>query len=136
MNLFPYTLLKLRKCSYPALKFKIILSYHLSCTLVHLFYDEQSVNAIGSSIKWNFTKFLVDKQGQPIKRYGTTTKPIPEENIILKKRNLKFTNLLGFREFFSSNKFHSTTTQYVKKIFCFQNILTIYNLQNNSDFPK
>jgi len=46
--------------------------------LVHLFYDEQSVNAIGSSIKWNFTKFLVDKQGQPIKRYGTTTKPIPE----------------------------------------------------------
>ncbi|KAL3626063.1 putative glutathione peroxidase 5 [Castilleja foliolosa] len=29
----------------------------------------------GSSIKWNFTKFLVDKDGQVIKRYGTATSP-------------------------------------------------------------
>ena len=134
MNLFPYTLLKLRKCSYPALKFKIILSYHLSCTLVHLFYDEQSVNAIGSSIKWNFTKFLVDKQGQPIKRYGTTTKPIPEENIILKKRNLKFTNYFGFESLFLQTNF--TVLHRMLKSYCLQNILIIYNLQNNSDFPK
>jgi len=28
------------------------------------------------SIKWNFTKFLVDKDGKVIKRYGSTTKPI------------------------------------------------------------
>jgi len=27
------------------------------------------------SIKWNFTKFLVDRQGLPIKRYAPTTKP-------------------------------------------------------------
>jgi glutathione peroxidase len=27
------------------------------------------------SIKWNFTKFLVDKQGKVIKRYASTTKP-------------------------------------------------------------
>ena len=27
------------------------------------------------SIKWNFTKFLVDKKGQVIKRYGSTTTP-------------------------------------------------------------
>jgi len=33
---------------------------------------------LGSSIKWNFTKFLVDKEGQPIKRYGTATSPIPQ----------------------------------------------------------
>lgn len=33
---------------------------------------------LGSAIKWNFTKFLVDKQGQPIKRYGSTTSPIPQ----------------------------------------------------------
>lgn len=26
-------------------------------------------------IKWNFTKFLVNKDGQVIKRYGSTTKP-------------------------------------------------------------
>ncbi len=135
MNLFPPTLLKLRKCSYPSLKFKIILSYHLSCTLVHLFYDEQSVNAIGSSIKWNFTKFLVDKQGQPIKRYGTTTKPIPEENIILKKRNLKFTNFFGFESFFLQTNFTVILHSMLKR-YCLQNILIIYNLQNNSDFPK
>ena len=27
------------------------------------------------SIKWNFTKFLVDKQGNVVRRYGSTTKP-------------------------------------------------------------
>ncbi|MBN8222061.1 MAG: glutathione peroxidase [Spirochaetes bacterium] len=26
-------------------------------------------------IKWNFTKFLVDKEGNPVKRYGSNTKP-------------------------------------------------------------
>jgi len=30
---------------------------------------------MGSRIKWNFTKFLVDRDGNPIKRYGSTTKP-------------------------------------------------------------
>jgi len=27
------------------------------------------------SIKWNFTKFLVDRNGKTIKRYAPTTKP-------------------------------------------------------------
>lgn len=26
-------------------------------------------------IKWNFTKFLIDKNGNPVKRYGPNTKP-------------------------------------------------------------
>jgi glutathione peroxidase len=30
---------------------------------------------MGSSIKWNFTKFLVDKNGTVIKRYAPTVKP-------------------------------------------------------------
>jgi glutathione peroxidase len=29
----------------------------------------------GSKIKWNFTKFLVDRNGTVIKRYGSTTTP-------------------------------------------------------------
>jgi len=29
----------------------------------------------GQSIKWNFTKFLVDQNGIPVKRYGTPTNP-------------------------------------------------------------
>ncbi|TNE31042.1 MAG: glutathione peroxidase [Bacteroidetes bacterium] len=29
----------------------------------------------GSRVKWNFTKFLVDAQGKPVKRFAPTTKP-------------------------------------------------------------
>jgi len=29
----------------------------------------------GKSIKWNFTKFLIDTKGNPVKRYGSATKP-------------------------------------------------------------
>lgn len=28
-------------------------------------------------IKWNFTKFLINKKGQVVKRYEPTTKPLP-----------------------------------------------------------
>ena len=30
---------------------------------------------LGGAIKWNFTKFLIGRDGQVIKRYGSTTKP-------------------------------------------------------------
>jgi glutathione peroxidase len=30
---------------------------------------------LGDRIKWNFTKFLIGRDGQVIKRYGSTTKP-------------------------------------------------------------
>jgi len=30
---------------------------------------------LGGKIKWNFTKFLIDKNGNVIKRYGSITKP-------------------------------------------------------------
>jgi glutathione peroxidase len=33
----------------------------------------------GTRIKWNFTKFLVDKDGKVISRYGTVTKPLSIE---------------------------------------------------------
>lgn len=29
----------------------------------------------GSKIKWNFTKFLIDKNGKPVKRFSPFTKP-------------------------------------------------------------
>lgn len=29
----------------------------------------------GSKIKWNFTKFLISQDGQPLKRFAPTTKP-------------------------------------------------------------
>jgi glutathione peroxidase len=31
--------------------------------------------ALGSKIKWNFTKFLIGRDGAVINRYGSTTKP-------------------------------------------------------------
>ena len=30
---------------------------------------------LGSKIKWNFTKFLIDKEGHVVNRYGSITKP-------------------------------------------------------------
>jgi len=39
---------------------------------------------LGSSIKWNFTKFLVSKDGVPFKRYSPTTTPTEIEGDIVK----------------------------------------------------
>ncbi len=36
------------------------------------------------AIKWNFTKFLIDKDGNPVERYGSTTKPEDIEGDIRK----------------------------------------------------
>lgn len=36
----------------------------------------------GDKIKWNFTKFVIDKQGVPVKRYAPTTKPEKMEGYI------------------------------------------------------
>ena len=38
----------------------------------------------GKKIKWNFTKFLIDRNGKPVKRYAPTTKPEQLEPEILK----------------------------------------------------
>lgn len=37
---------------------------------------------LGDSIKWNFTKFLVDKNGQPVDRFAPTTSPASIEKKI------------------------------------------------------
>lgn len=39
---------------------------------------------IGSNIRWNFTKFVIDKNGKPIKRFATITKPEQMESYIKK----------------------------------------------------
>lgn len=36
---------------------------------------ELSGGILGSAIKWNFTKFVIDKNGKPVKRFAPTTKP-------------------------------------------------------------
>ena len=37
---------------------------------------------LGSRIKWNFTKFVIDKNGKPVKRFAPTTKPEKMEGYI------------------------------------------------------
>ncbi|PWA96208.1 Glutathione peroxidase [Artemisia annua] len=46
---------------------------------VYKFLKASKGTIFGSSIKWNFTKFLVDKEGQVIGRYGTATSPLSIE---------------------------------------------------------
>lgn len=43
---------------------------------VYKYLKSHLSDVLGSSIKWNFTKFLVDKDGQPVRRYGPTTSPL------------------------------------------------------------
>ena len=36
---------------------------------------EEKGGVLGDAIKWNFTKFLIGRDGTVLKRYGSTTKP-------------------------------------------------------------
>ncbi|KAJ3687416.1 hypothetical protein LUZ61_016580 [Rhynchospora tenuis] len=45
-------------------------------TPVYQFLKASKPSIYGTRIKWNFTKFLVDKDGKVISRYGTMTKPL------------------------------------------------------------
>ncbi|XP_051143214.1 probable glutathione peroxidase 4 [Andrographis paniculata] len=51
---------------------------------VYKFLKAQKGGVLGSRIKWNFTKFLVDKEGRVVKRYGPTTSPFAIEADIKK----------------------------------------------------
>ena len=42
---------------------------------LYKFLKSEKGGLLGDSIKWNFTKFLVDKQGNVIERYAPMTPP-------------------------------------------------------------
>ncbi|MDD3224848.1 MAG: glutathione peroxidase [Clostridium sp.] len=42
---------------------------------LYKFLKEEAKGSLGSAIKWNFTKFLVDREGNVIKRYAPVTTP-------------------------------------------------------------
>lgn len=50
---------------------------------VYKFLKAKKSGFLGSRIKWNFTKFLVDKEGRVLRRYGTTTPPFAIEVLLL-----------------------------------------------------
>lgn len=43
---------------------------------LYKYLKEKQNGFFGSAIKWNFTKFLVDKNGQPVNRFAPTTDPM------------------------------------------------------------
>ncbi|MDR7078498.1 glutathione peroxidase [Neobacillus niacini] len=45
---------------------------------------EQKKGLLSKNIKWNFTKFLVDKNGQVVERYAPTTEPVKIEDDLVK----------------------------------------------------
>jgi len=42
---------------------------------VFVYLKSKLTGTFGSNIKWNFTKFIIDRDGKPFKRYASTTKP-------------------------------------------------------------
>jgi len=51
---------------------------------LYTYLKNKKKSLLGKNIKWNFTKFLVDENGQVVKRYEPTTKPQDMELDILK----------------------------------------------------
>ncbi|WP_139488670.1 glutathione peroxidase [Brevibacillus dissolubilis] len=57
--------------------------FHPVAKILKSIIDEQLPHyMIGDSIKWNFTKFLIDRQGNVVKRFEATTDPIDMERDI------------------------------------------------------
>ena len=54
---------------------------------VFSFLKRKKPGLFGKRIKWNFTKFLIDRNGNPIKRYAPTVKPEKIEKDILRLVN-------------------------------------------------
>jgi len=58
---------------------------------LYRFLKEERPGLLGSSIKWNFTKFLVDHKGQVVARHAPTTTPkalMGEIEALLKQKSL------------------------------------------------
>lgn len=51
---------------------------------LYTFLKKEQGGWFNSNIKWNFTKFLIDRDGKPVKRYAPITKPEKMEEDILK----------------------------------------------------
>ncbi|PTN09168.1 glutathione peroxidase [Mangrovibacterium marinum] len=51
---------------------------------LYTFLKARQPGILGRKIKWNFTKFLIDRQGNPVKRFAPISKPEKMEKDILK----------------------------------------------------
>ena len=53
---------------------KIAVNGKEACPL-YVYLKERQKGKLGSNIKWNFTKFLIDKEGNVVERFAPTVKP-------------------------------------------------------------
>ena len=51
---------------------------------LYVFLKKQLPGFLGGRIKWNFTKFVIDQNGKPVKRFAPTTKPEKMQEYLLK----------------------------------------------------
>ena len=51
---------------------------------LYQYLKEQKGSIMGKNIKWNFTKFLINKDGKVVKRYASATKPEDIRDDIIK----------------------------------------------------
>ncbi len=52
--------------------------------LLYTYLKREKGGFLRSSLKWNFTKFLIDRNGRVIKRYGPSVKPEKIERDLIK----------------------------------------------------
>lgn len=80
----------------------IIFTIYLNISLMYFQFSKIDVNGshahplfeylkskqgglLGSFIKWNFTKFVIDKEGKPVARFAPLDDPIPKVEDEIKK---------------------------------------------------
>jgi len=51
---------------------------------IYKYLKKELSGFFGGKIKWNFTKFLIDNKGNPVKRFSPTTKPEEIDNYLSK----------------------------------------------------
>ena len=54
---------------------------------LYKYLKDQKGGVLGKAIKWNFTKFLIDKEGNVVNRFAPITKPEDIEKEIVKLLN-------------------------------------------------
>ncbi len=52
--------------------------------LLYTYLKAQKSTLMGKKIKWNFTKFLVDREGRVVKRFAPTKKPLDIYKTVIK----------------------------------------------------
>lgn len=56
---------------------------------IYKYLKKELNGTFGNNVKWNFTKFLIDTNGKPLKRFSPLTKPQKIEKHIISMLNIK-----------------------------------------------